>query len=85
MHGHRAWTPSPGIMHGIVPGHHAQPSRIDTIPGHHAWASCMDTIPGHHATGQTLKKGNCCFDAFSAALQQPAASKQQFPFFSEAR
>jgi len=72
MPSHHAWTPSPGTMHGIVPGHHAQPSR-------------MDTIPGHHATGQTLKKWNCCFDAFSAALQQPAASKQQFHFFSEAR
>jgi len=28
---------------------------------------------------------NTCFDAFSAALQQPAASKQVFIILSEAR
>jgi len=28
---------------------------------------------------------NLSFDAFSAALQQPAASKERFIFFSEAR
>jgi len=31
------------------------------------------------------KKRYCSFGAFSAALQQPAAPKEQYRFFSEAR